>query len=379
MIGSPFVPRRNNAVVWHKTLHMFTAGPACGRRCQKGALSGPVKPLVTLLLAVKVPGRLASTPTTVHSARVCGAYCRKCVLRCAKLRSACCIDTRRDPPIRCAYNRFACHSGVHKNPILPDPNQAWVLGVGKGSAHCPCGFHQDNSRSLPLAVKCACCTALCAPPPRTPCKLCAGSGARTPPPPPTHPHAPEVLAQVRPPTATRAGTRGSSTARQGCSFLSFSSWRLRRPLGALDPCGPPSLILFYPPQHTHTRFYLDRHQKAPTHLEGQTHGAHTQDRHEPVVLLLSEQSVSNGCVWIGALSNAGFPIRAGRTKWSVTRRRLGIEAAVVTHVTEELATPTQCPLPMRVELCLASPLPPMVPVRRRGLWRGRGGGGGGGA
>ena len=66
---------------------------------------------------------------------------------------------------------------------------------------------------------------------------------------------------MRPPTATRAGTRGSSTARQGCSFLSFSSWRLRRPLGALDPCGPPSLILFYTrlrthtprPTHTHTR------------------------------------------------------------------------------------------------------------------------------
>ena len=35
-------------------------------------------------------------------------------------------------------------------------------------------------------------------------------------------------------------------------FLSFSSWRLRRPLGAMDPCGPPSLILFFP-THTHTR------------------------------------------------------------------------------------------------------------------------------
>ena len=69
----------------------------------------------------------------------------------------------------------------------------------------------------------------------------------------THnPHIPEVLAQVRPPTATRAGTRDSSTACQDCSFLSFSSWRLRRPLGALDPCGPPSLILFYPLSHTHT-------------------------------------------------------------------------------------------------------------------------------
>ena len=43
------------------------------------------------------------------------------------------------------------------------------------------------------------------------------------------------------------------TARQDCSLLSFSSWRLRRPLGALDPCGPPSLILFYTPvTHTHT-------------------------------------------------------------------------------------------------------------------------------
>ena len=75
----------------------------------------------------------------------------------------------------------------------------------------------------------------------------------------THPHAPEVLAQVRPPTATRAGTRDSSTARQGCSFLSFSSWRLRRPLGALDPCGPPSLILFFPCDthtHTHTHTFL---------------------------------------------------------------------------------------------------------------------------
>ena len=77
----------------------------------------------------------------------------------------------------------------------------------------------------------------------------------------THTHAPEVLAQVRPPTATQAGTRGSSTVRQGCIFLSFSSWRLRRPLGALDPCGPPSLILFYPPPppHTHTQEHTARH------------------------------------------------------------------------------------------------------------------------
>ena len=68
---------------------------------------------------------------------------------------------------------------------------------------------------------------------------------------------------MRPPTATRAGTRGSSTTRQGCGFLSFSSWRLRRPLGALDPCGPPSLILFYPLMgHTHTHTHTHTAQRA---------------------------------------------------------------------------------------------------------------------
>ena len=61
--------------------------------------------------------------------------------------------------------------------------------------------------------------------------------------PPTLSH---TLAQVRPPTATRAGTRDRDPGRQDCTTC-LVSWRLERLLGALDPRGPPSLILFFHP------------------------------------------------------------------------------------------------------------------------------------
>ena len=86
---------------------------------------------------------------------------------------------------------------------------------------------------------------------------------------------------MRPPTATRAGTKGSSTARQGCSFLSFSSWRLRRPVGALDPCGPPSLILFYPHTHTQTHIHTGKRGAHFLAVFGLGHGAgHPPARHQ---------------------------------------------------------------------------------------------------
>ena len=74
---------------------------------------------------------------------------------------------------------------------------------------------------------------------------------------------------MRPPTATRAGTRDSSTVRQDCSFLSLSSWRLRRPLGALDPCGASLFNIVLPlvqsthtHTHTHTHFWEPSPQEA---------------------------------------------------------------------------------------------------------------------
>ena len=82
-----------------------------------------------------------------------------------------------------------------------------------------------------------------------------------------NPPAPEVLAQARPPTATRAGNRDRETGRQGCTTC-LVSWRLRRLLGALDPCGPPSLILFFPlGTHTHTHTHArTRTSPIPQHF-----------------------------------------------------------------------------------------------------------------
>ena len=66
----------------------------------------------------------------------------------------------------------------------------------------------------------------------------------------THTHAGSGSGEApyRDPSRHQRQRRSSS----GLYDLSFSSWRLRRPLGAMDPCGPPSLILFSPPPPTHT-------------------------------------------------------------------------------------------------------------------------------
>ena len=59
-------------------------------------------------------------------------------------------------------------------------------------------------------------------------------------------------APYRDPSRHQRQRRSSS----GLYVLSFSSWRLRRPLGAMDPCGPPSLILCVWTVHTHAPMFL---------------------------------------------------------------------------------------------------------------------------
>ena len=62
-----------------------------------------------------------------------------------------------------------------------------------------------------------------------------------------NPHTPKVLAQARPPAETRVGAT-QDTCMSGCMLLEVP----RATMGALDPYGPPSILLFFPPPpHTH--------------------------------------------------------------------------------------------------------------------------------
>ena len=128
-----------------------------------------------------------------------------------------------------------------------------------------------------------------------------------------NPIPPEVPAQARPPATTPLGARQNGTRNVRCTDFGGASVDH----GGLDPCGSPSLILFFPsPTYTHTHTHTHTHT---THTRTNTHRPYVyrHRRFEQEVEEARLQRALIGSLYTGLMPSSSLCAKRGGRAWRI--------------------------------------------------------------